>query len=174
MQKKKRLPKFASVEEEAAFWDEHIPSEYFDEKDFKPLEVRVPLDRPITIRLDTRLKKVLEEYADAHSMGDSTAARRLIEEGLAHFEKHRTADLTLDDFLVRVLQEIPAGQRAEMEQLLKEGAIGDPQSPALIVLDPRKAESVSRRFLIYLLAALGADIIRPGSQEHESLKAGAP
>lgn len=170
---KKRVPKFSTQEEEIAFWEENSPDEYFDEKDFKPLEVRVPLDRPITIRLDTRLKKVLEDYAAAHSLGPSTAARRLIEEGLARFETHKTADSTWDDLMATVLRQIPAGHRDEMEQVLKEGAIGDPQDPALIVLDPRKLESVSKRFFVYLLAALRAEVIEPGDEAYEAVKSRA-
>lgn len=38
---KKPLPRFNTEEEEAEFWENHSPLEYFDESSFKPLRVKI-------------------------------------------------------------------------------------------------------------------------------------
>jgi predicted DNA binding CopG/RHH family protein len=64
---KKRIPEFASIEEEAAFWDTHSTADY--ENEFKPVRVRFAkkLSEGLTIRLDpATLEKV---RAEAHERG---------------------------------------------------------------------------------------------------------
>ena len=64
---KKRISEFASIEEEAAFWDTHSTADYEDE--FKPVRVRFAkkLSEGLTIRLDpATLEKV---RAEAHERG---------------------------------------------------------------------------------------------------------
>ena len=70
---KKRIPEFASIEEEAAFWDTHSTADYEDE--FKPVRVRFAkkLSEGLTIRLDpATLEKVRAEAHErcAHHQAD--------------------------------------------------------------------------------------------------------
>ena len=62
-----RIPKFASIEEEAEFWDSHDTTDF--EGQFKPVKVRFAkeLSKGITVRLDSATLELVE--ARAHEMG---------------------------------------------------------------------------------------------------------
>lgn len=75
---KKPLPRFSTEEEEAEFWENHSPLEYFDESSFKPLQVKIIKDRPITIRLDSESRERLDKLAAGVGMGPSSFARQII------------------------------------------------------------------------------------------------
>jgi len=77
-----RIPPFASLEEEAAFWDSHDTTEY--EREFKPVEVRFAknLSEPLTIRLDPDTLRQLREQAHEKGIGPTTLARMWLIERL--------------------------------------------------------------------------------------------
>jgi len=86
---KKPLPKFATEEEEAEFWDKHSPLEFFDISEFEPLQVKIPKNAPITIRLDSNTRGKLEKIASARKMGLSTFVRKLI---IEHIEGRQRSE----------------------------------------------------------------------------------
>ena len=73
-----RIPRFASLEEEAAFWDTHDVTDYPDE--LKPVKVRFArnLSEGITIRLDAETLAALRKQARDKGIGPSTLARMWI------------------------------------------------------------------------------------------------
>ncbi len=89
---KKHLPEFETEEEEAAFWDEHDPTEFFPEHEFRPLETRTLKDKGITVRLDTETRKRLDQMAAAYRMGPSTLIRHIVQDALDRWQHNgRTA-----------------------------------------------------------------------------------
>lgn len=81
----KRIPDFASIEEEAEFWDTHDSAEY--EHEFESVEfvvsphlksVRLP-----TLKIDMNVFNELRTYAEADGISPSTLAERWILEALA-------------------------------------------------------------------------------------------
>lgn len=91
-----RIPEFKNLEEEAAFWDTHDFTDYWDE--FKPVEVEIDpafrarvaaraekrrelVDR-LTVRLDRGDREELALYANEHGVGPSTLVRIWIKERL--------------------------------------------------------------------------------------------
>lgn len=74
----KQIPEFKTLEEEAEFWDTHSPLEY-GVGEWKPLEVRVPQDVPVTVRLRAGQKAQWAELAKQYHMGPSTLARAVME-----------------------------------------------------------------------------------------------
>lgn len=78
----RRIPAFASREEEAQFWDTHDTTDYEDE--FTPVPVRFAknLSRGITIRFDDATLAQLREEAHAKGLGPTTLARMWILERL--------------------------------------------------------------------------------------------
>jgi hypothetical protein len=76
--KKKLLPKFQTEEQEAEYWDTHSPLEVFSEPGFHEVRVKVPKDRPITIRLDSKSREKLNRLAAEHEIGPSTLARLVL------------------------------------------------------------------------------------------------
>jgi len=87
---KKRSPDFASIEEEAEFWDTHDTTEY--EHEFEPVELT--FERPLThsyvlsIRLDKETFDALKAIAKPKGLGASTLARMWILEELARVQKN--------------------------------------------------------------------------------------
>ena len=76
------IPEFASLEEEAEFWDTHNMSDHWDK--LKPVRLKVAknLSRGITIRFDEETLRKLRENAHEKGMGPTTYARMLIMEQL--------------------------------------------------------------------------------------------
>jgi predicted DNA binding CopG/RHH family protein len=78
----RRIPDFASREEEAAFWDTHDFSDYWDE--LTPVKVRAAknLSEGITIRLDPDTLDQLRARAHDQGIGPTTLVRMWILERL--------------------------------------------------------------------------------------------
>ena len=76
--KKKLPPKFETEEQEAEYWDTHSPLEVFSEPGFEELRVKVPKDRPITIRLDSESRAKINRLAAERKIGPSTFARLVL------------------------------------------------------------------------------------------------
>ena len=76
------IPKFASLEEEAEFWDTHDMGDYWDE--LKPAKVKFAknLSQGITIRFDLETLRELRMYAHEMGIGPTTLARMWILERL--------------------------------------------------------------------------------------------
>lgn len=81
-QPKSRIPRFASIQEEAEFWDTHDTTDF--ESEFKPVRVRFAknLSEGITIRLDPETLKTLRSRAHEQGLGPTTLARMWILERL--------------------------------------------------------------------------------------------
>jgi hypothetical protein len=73
--RKKMAPTFETEEQEAEYWDTHSPLEVFSEPGFEEVRVKVPKDRPITIRLDSQSRAKLNRLAVERKIGPSTFAR---------------------------------------------------------------------------------------------------
>lgn len=76
--KKKPIPTFETEEQEAEYWDTHSPLEVLSELGFEEVRVKVPKDRPITIRLDSESRAKLNRLAAERKIGPSTFARLVI------------------------------------------------------------------------------------------------
>ena len=76
--KKKLVPTFKTEEQEAEYWDTHSPLEVLSEPGFEEIRVKVPKDRPITIRLDSESRAKLNLLAAERKIGPSTFARLVL------------------------------------------------------------------------------------------------
>lgn len=83
--KKKKVPKFKSIEEEAHFWDTHDTMDYSGE--FKPVKatIRRMLDRVLPVRFDSKTINSLEKYASEKGVGTTTLIRMWILERLKNY-----------------------------------------------------------------------------------------
>jgi predicted DNA binding CopG/RHH family protein len=80
--RKSRIPTFANREEEAAFWDSHDISDYWDELQPVKLKVAKNLSKGITIRFDAETLEKLRQRAHEKGIGPTTLARMWILEHL--------------------------------------------------------------------------------------------
>jgi predicted DNA binding CopG/RHH family protein len=81
-----RIPEFASIEEEAAFWDTHSTADY--EAEFTPVHVRFAkrLSTGVTIRLDPDTLERLRTLAHQQGIGPTTLIRMWVLERLTQQE----------------------------------------------------------------------------------------
>ena len=87
-EKKKRIPRFHSREEEAEFWDTHSPLDFPNEIRQVEMRVRKPLKGVLSIRLDHKHLEKLRELAEQYGIGPTTLARIFIVSALnAHPEQ---------------------------------------------------------------------------------------
>ena len=80
--KKRRIPEFRTIEEEAEFWDTHDTTDYEDE--FKPIKVRFAdklFDR-VTIPVDADTLAQLDALAREEELNATALARRWVLERL--------------------------------------------------------------------------------------------
>lgn len=77
-----RIPSFANVEEEAAFWDTHDFTDFLDESTPVRVAVDQALAERLTIRLDQEDRRALARRARKLGIGPSTLARMWLKERL--------------------------------------------------------------------------------------------
>ncbi len=87
---KSQIPDFASIEEEAEFWDTHDLREFEDEFEPVKFEIAKPLRSAwmLSIRLDKETFDALREIAKPKGLGASTLARMWILEELERVRKN--------------------------------------------------------------------------------------
>ena len=78
-----RIPKFASREEEAAWFDTHDMADFQDEFKTVPARFATNLSRGITIRFDDETLETLRREAKRKGLGPTTLARMWIMERLS-------------------------------------------------------------------------------------------
>ena len=83
------LPEFATIEEEAEFWDTHDITDYLGE--LKPVEVRFArhLSEGITIRLDPEAAVELRDIAEELGVGPTALMRMWVMERLNEVKQER-------------------------------------------------------------------------------------
>ncbi|MDQ3547185.1 MAG: BrnA antitoxin family protein [Chloroflexota bacterium] len=93
MRPKEPIPKFASYEEEAEFWDTHDVTDYWD--DFEPTDLRFSPDlrSELTIPIDSRTLSRLQEAASSRGIAIDTLLQSWIHE---HLEAQHTAASSSD------------------------------------------------------------------------------
>ena len=89
--KPKRIPEFASLEEEAAFWDTQSTADC--EAEFTPVRVRFAkrLSTGVTIRLDPETLQKVRTLAQEKGIGPPTLIRMWVLERLGKQAANRTS-----------------------------------------------------------------------------------
>jgi predicted DNA binding CopG/RHH family protein len=87
--KPRRIPEFASLEDEAAFWDTHSTADY--ENACKPVRVRFAkkLSEGITIRFDSATLQEVRSAAQEQGIGPTTLIRMWV---LERLKRHQARD----------------------------------------------------------------------------------
>lgn len=86
MTKKRKIPKFKSVVEEAKFWDTHDITDYLAEMKRVNIlfEPSMRKKETLTIRIQPKLKQKLNDIARDYGMPTSTLTRMWIVDKLKH------------------------------------------------------------------------------------------
>lgn len=85
---KSRIPEFASIEEEAEFWDTHDTTDYEDE--FQPVQLRFAKDLSdrLTLRLEPELRAQLDGVAREQGVAMADLVHAWIVERLRKHPEH--------------------------------------------------------------------------------------
>jgi predicted DNA binding CopG/RHH family protein len=88
---KNKIPKFKTMEEEAAFWDTHDFTDFEDE--FRPVKVKFarPLEHIFAVRFDGETLTDLQAEASKKGMSAGTLIRMWVKERLQHRDYDRGA-----------------------------------------------------------------------------------
>jgi len=162
---RKPLPKFETEEEEAEYWDNHSLLEHFDESDFKPLQVKAAKDRPITIRLDSESRQLLDQIAAARKVGPSTLSRVFITRALEQWRREQQVSTTLEDAAKALVQRMSGEFRRETLDLYDEAKAGD-----FYILAESKLERLGKLFARDFCEALGYRIIPDDELQNDASK----
>lgn len=160
--KKEAIPEFKSEKEEAEFWDTHSPLDYMPEPKPQKVKVRVPKDKPLTIRLDSEYRNKLESLASNYRMGSSTLARAIITNTIDQIVNRKQIAMTLDDAMDTLFADIPVEIRAEAEQLFLSSSIPDPanpEKPSYLMLNVDALIELTRKFWTHILKSQGYMIV---------------
>lgn len=83
------LPAFHTTEEEAAFWDSHDFTEFW--QDAEPVILKRTYNRPVQVRLDEQADHDLEVFAAEAHIKKSTLARQWLMERIQQEKTQRRA-----------------------------------------------------------------------------------
>jgi len=82
-----KLPKFKNLREEREFWDTHDSTDYLNDFEVAKDVVFVrPKKQVISLRLDPKIVKKLQELAEKDGLPPTTYARMLIIKGIRERE----------------------------------------------------------------------------------------
>jgi len=166
------VPQFETEEQEAEYWDTHSPLDLAAEPKAQKVRVRGAKDRPITIRLDSESRSKLGKLAAERGVGPSTFARLILMSAIERGEKLPKL-VTLDELKDALEENLPQAVKERAESLAKATAIGDPENPALLVIDAsqrKEWEEFTWSFLSAVLAIAGVQVITPEDSKYEKLK----
>lgn len=147
---KKSLPVFANEIEEAEYWDTHSVLEHFDENDFEPLQVKTVKDTPITIRLDSESRRILEKMSGEYKIGTSTLARMFITTALSQWQRKQKEVKPSGELALNLERSIPDRLKQKMEMLFQESATG-----SFYILSQSQLETLSKTLVRDALKGAG-------------------
>jgi hypothetical protein len=120
----------------------------------------------IAVRLTNQELARLQEAAEEQGIGASTLVRILINQVLKPASS-RPRRITADEFQEVIASTLSRMDKGELDVLLKDVSIGDPENPMLLVWagqDKKYAEFTSH-FLKALLASLGIEVSLPENKK---------
>lgn len=93
MTKIKKIPRFKTIAEEAKFWDTHDVTDYLSEmkKTKVSFDLLTPKEETLTIRIQSNLKRKLENLAQGYGINVSTLARIWFVDKLQETRNHKFA-----------------------------------------------------------------------------------
>lgn len=89
MMAKKRVPEFESVEDEAAFWEEHDTTEFIDPEEWRhlPLPELAPSTMSVTFRLPETMLVALKEAGSRRGVPYQSLLKTILYEWLQREER---------------------------------------------------------------------------------------
>jgi len=170
---KSLIPQFETEEQEAEYWDTHSPLDVAAEPEAQGVRVRVPKDRPITIRLDSESRAKLERLAAERGLGPSTFARLILTSAIEHRERP-SKSITLGELKDVLEMGLPQPTKEKAESLVKAVTLGgNPDDPAFLLFDKSQMMAwgeLGLQAIATLLAMYDVQIITQEHSKYEEVK----
>ncbi len=154
-----RVPTFASLEEERAYWDARSPLAPGKRGRLHRPEPAQKHSSFLAVRMTGKQLTELRDMASKASVGPSTYARLIL---TAAIEQRKAAPkrLTVEELKQLMQDAIPKDKRTQT--LFENVAIGGPENPAALLIDASQAQELGEVFLkiiVNLLDRFGCQVI---------------
>lgn len=168
----KVIPEFQTLEEERKYWETRGPLA-------EGHKGRVNKPKPgqkrssfLAVRLTGGELTRLRDIASKQGLGTSTFARLVL---AAAIEKGSQLPkrVTLDELREVLEANLPQPIKEKAEALAKAAAIGNPDEPALLIIDASQREAwedFTLSFLSSVFAMAGVQIVTPGSKNYQEVR----
>lgn len=171
--KKEKLPTFKSEEKEAEYWDTHSPLDLEAEPKAQKLQVRGAKDRPITIRLDSKTRRKLNELADQQGVGPSTLARSILLSATERGNISPGRGTNLSDLAYLLEPSVTSAIRERADNDAKYRTASDTEKPFVLLLDKsqmNKWGDLSLKAITVLFESYGVQVIALEHTEYLKIK----
>ncbi len=166
------LPEFRSLDEEKRYWEERGPLA-------QGRKGRVNKPKPgqkrssfLAVRLTGEELTLLRDIAARQGIGPSTFARLVLTAAIEHQGK-LPKRVTLDELRNVLETNLPQPIKDKAEALARASAIGDPENPAMLIIDASRREALEEftlSFVSALFAIAGVQVIGPEDEKYEEVK----
>jgi antitoxin component of RelBE/YafQ-DinJ toxin-antitoxin module len=166
------LPEFQSLDEEKSYWEERGPLAEGRKgriNEPKPGQRRSSF---LAVRLTGEELTRLRQIAAQHGLGPSTFARLVLTAAIAQ-QGRLPRRVTLDELRDILETSLPQSVKDKAEALTKAAAVGDPDNPAMLIIDAGQKEAwedFSYSFLSAVFAMVGVRVIKPESESYQKAK----
>ena len=161
------IPEFQSLEEEREYWETRGPlAEGHKGRISKPRQKRSSF---LAVRLTGDELTRLRDLAAKQGLGPSTFARNVLMTALEREDKLPRVVVTLEDLKEALERNLPQALAERLEAFAKAIAIGDPENPALIVIDANQRKEYEQLIWSFFGALLGLQVITPKDERYKEM-----
>lgn len=167
-----KLPEFQSLDEEKKYWEARGPLAEGRKGRLNKPEPGQRRSSFLAIRLTGEELTRVRDIAAQQGLGPSTFARLVLTAAIEHQSK-LPKRVTLDELRETMENRLPQPIKAKAEALAKAASVGDPDNPAMLIIDAsnkNQAEEFTLLFLTAVLAMAGVQVIRPEDEGYEKVK----
>ncbi len=164
-------PEFQSFEEEKKYWEARGPLVKGHKGRINKPKLGQKRSSFLAVRLTGEELTKLRDIAAKQGLGPSTFARLVLAAAIERQSRSKVVTLDqLGDVLGSIL---PQSVKDRCETLIRKSAIGDPDNPAMLIIDAsqeKEYEEITLSLLKILLALIGIQVVIPEKENYQKLK----
>ena len=162
------VPEFQSLEEERKYWEARGPLAEGHEGRINKPGPRQKRSSFLVVRLTGEELTRLRDVAAKQGIGPSTFARNVLMIALDREEKIPRV-VTLEDLKGNLERKLPQALTERLEEFAKDISIGDPENPALIIIDANQRKDYEQLIWSFFGALLGLRVIIPEDERYKEI-----
>lgn len=164
MERKKGVPEFKTIEEERKYWETRGPLEEGHKAKLNRPKSKQKRSSFLAVRLTGEELTRLRDIAAELGIGPSTYARNILIQAMKHERQLNSLQL---------ISSLSPKFKEKAKTLAKDLAIGDPENPAMLIIDGKNEDYLkefSFLFIKELLAIAGIQYLAPENEDYQKLK----